>query len=76
MRFLPEKHLQDLPCSIVAIASAKKDLNINTETILPDTFKEDGYLDLDSMNKLIRENLPVKKKQYFKKPKEYFLKIS
>lgn len=74
MRFLPEKHLQDSPCSIVAIVSAKKDLNINTETILPDTFKEDGYLDLDSMNKLIRENLPVKKKQYFKRTERILLK--
>jgi hypothetical protein len=67
MRHLPPKHFQSLPCSIVAITSAKKDLNIYTETIFPKELREDGYLDLNVMNKLVRANLPVKKKQYFKK---------
>ena len=73
MRFLPEKHLQDSPCSIVAIVSAKKDLNIKTETVFPEKLRENGYLDLNSMNKLIRENLPVKKKQYFKRTERILL---
>lgn len=73
MRHLPEKFLYDMPCSIVAITSAKKDLNINTETILPNNLKENGYLDLNSMNKLIRTNLPVKKKQYFKRTERILL---
>ena len=73
MRYLPEKHLQDHPCSIVAIASAKKDLNINTDTNFPEKLREDGYLSLDDMNKLIRENLPVKKKQYFKRTERILL---
>ena len=67
MRYIPEEYLADLPCSIVAIASAKKDLNIYRETIFPKELREDGYLDLNAMNKLVRDNLPVKKKQYFKK---------
>lgn len=80
MRYIPEVYLLNIPCSIVAIACAKKDCNILTETKFPETLKGDGYLDLDSMNKLVRFNLPIKKKQYFKKTErillENFLKIN
>ena len=67
MRYIPEDHLLNTPCSIVAIACAKKDRNTLTETKFPKELKENGYLDLNSMNKLIRTNIQVKKKQYFKK---------
>lgn len=73
MRYLPEKYLYDMPCSIVAIASAKRNIDIKTETILPDILKENGYLDLNSMNKLIRANFSVKKKQYFKRTERIHL---
>lgn len=77
MRYMPAKYLTDLPCSIVAITSAKNNLNICTETKFPEELKENGYLDLNSMNKLIRTNIKVKKKQYLKKteriPLENFL---
>lgn len=65
IQIIPKEHLMNYPCSVVAVASA---LNLKDKDIeIPDKLKSDGYLTLEEMNKYIRKNLKVKKKEYFKR---------
>lgn len=63
MRLSPSRKMDDLPCSMVTIGCATE--NINPE--IPEGLKKDGYLSLDAMNRYIRKNLNVRKKEYFKR---------
>ena len=78
----PDPNWISLPCSICAVKTAldfwvppklKDDFK---EINIPDGFvvKKDSYVTLNSMNKLIRSNLPVRKRVNFKKGERPLLK--
>lgn len=63
---LPKYHM--LPCSFVGVGCAFEDIyKADFPGVLSEELKEDGWLNLDDANRYIREYLPVKKKQYFKR---------
>ena len=68
-RILPDKSLDGVPCSIVAVTCALGD----TPTDIPD-LKDDGYATLASANKYIRSNLPIKKRVDYKRGQRPVLK--
>ena len=67
-RIIPDEVYSRRPCSVVSIGCAlgltdRKQIR----AIVPDGLKNDGYLSLDGMNRLVRSVLPVEKKEVFKR---------
>lgn len=59
-KIIPENIYRDLPCSYVAIGCAKgglQDVKVSVKT--------DGYATLRDTNKAIRENLKIRKYEYY-----------
>ena len=67
-RITPNRDYEELPCSIVAVGCA---LNISAWeavfTLKSPDLHNDGYLSLDAMNRLIRANMTVTKRENFKR---------
>ena len=59
-RIIPENIYRDLPCSYVAIGCAKGGLQDVKVSV-----KADGYATLRDTNKAIRENLKIRKYEYY-----------
>ena len=83
MRITPDKKFRHLPCSYVAVGSAYEDIRNPDKSAkprylfdaeMPDGLKNDGYLTLAGANKFMRQYLPVRKKQTFKKAERPKLK--
>lgn len=72
MRITPSNIYNNLPCSIVAVGCALGD---EEGKIIKEVegLKDDGYLTLDNMNRYIRSQLPVQKKEYFRKGERLLL---
>ena len=67
-RIIPFSRFSGLPCSYVGVACAYEDIyGKEFDAELPPDLRDDGYLSLDAANRFIRQHLPVKKKQYFKR---------
>lgn len=71
-RITPDKLYDGLPCSMVAVGCAKNDAAELVSRAVG--LKGDGYLTLDDMNRYIRANLSVRKKEYFKRGERPLLK--
>lgn len=67
-RIIPLSIYEGLPCSAVAVGCA---LNVarksDLKPLISNDLKPDGYLSLDGMNKLIRANLSVYKRENYKR---------
>lgn len=65
---IPAEVYEELPCSMVALGSA---LGLADEErvseLASDALKDDGYLTLDGMNKLIRAHMKVKRTMYYRR---------
>ena len=75
MRIEPDSKYHGLPCSYVGAGCAYE--NIKKERFAPDLpegLKDDGYLTLENANKFIRQFLPIRKKQYFKRSERFTLR--
>lgn len=81
-RILPPKEWENEPCSLCAVKTALK-LNIPpeykhlfSEMVVPDGYilRKDGYAALNSMNKLVRFNLSVRKRIDYKRGERPLLK--
>ena len=57
----PDDMFRGMPCSVTALGCATGRID------LPVGLKEDGYLSLRDMDTFIRANIPVKRKDYFKR---------
>ena len=75
MRINPKSKYHGLPCSYVATGCAYEQIyQVMFNAELPDNLKNDGYLELDDVNKFIRRFFEVRKKQYFKRGERPVLK--
>lgn len=64
----PDRVYHGLPCSMVAVGCAKGLTNIfEIEKLRSPLLKEDGYLTLQGGNRLVRDNLDVKKRTDFRR---------
>lgn len=75
MRYFPRDIYNCMPCSYVSVGVAYENLygkSFEFEEL--DEYREDGYLNLDDMNKFIRSKLPIKKKVYYKRTERITLK--
>jgi len=75
MRYFPRDIYNCMPCSYVSVGVAYENLygkSFEFEEL--SGYKEDGYLNLDEMNKFIRSKLPIKKKVYYKRTDRITLK--
>lgn len=61
IRVIPDKSLEGLPCSSVAISCA-----LGRKVVLP-TSHDDGYMTLKDNNRHVREHLSVARYKYFKR---------
>ena len=67
-RITPDNKYHGLPCSYVGTGCAYEDvIGEPFPAELPCGLYDDGYLTLENENKFIRQFLPIKKKQYFKR---------
>ncbi len=67
-RITPSAKYRGLPCSYVGTGCAYEDVFKKPFDIpLPEGLKDDGWLTLENENRYIRQYLPIKKKQYFKR---------
>lgn len=68
MRITPSPKYNGKPCSYVGTGCAYEDTTGKPFTAqLPADLKQDGYLTLESMNRFIRQHLPIRKKTYYKR---------
>lgn len=67
-QIIPDNKYNGLPCSIVAVSCAKKEL------VMTSTSHTDGWMTLKDNNKYVRENLDVKKYVYYKRNERPLLK--
>lgn len=75
MRIDPNPKYHGMPCSFVATGTAYEQIyKTPFEKELPDGLKDDGYLSLNDINKFIRDNLKVRKKEYYKRGARITLK--
>ena len=65
-RIIPNDIYRGLPCSMVAVGSAKGETQ-RRKLQRPEGLRADGYLSLSNMTKYIKENLDVAKKETFKR---------
>lgn len=74
-RIEPDEKYRGLPCSYVGAGCAYEDITQEAFNMaLPDGLKSDGYLSLDNFNRFLRQILPVRKKQYFKRIERFTLR--
>ena len=72
---LPNSKYEELPCLYVAVGTAYEKIYQTTFIkSIPDSVKINGYMTLQNANKFIRENLPVRKYQYYTKKERPLLK--
>ena len=75
-QIIPDRIYDGLPCSMVAVGSALKLTDqASVSRLKSDVLKNDGYLSLDGMNRLIRANMSVKKKVSYKRNERPSLKV-
>ena len=67
-RILPAKIYEGIPCSAVAVGCALGCADKKaTDALMSPELKDDGYLSLDGMNRLIRSNLGVTRRVNFRR---------
>lgn len=66
MRYNPDRKYIDQPCSYVSVGTGYEDITWKIfKGEMPEGLKKDGYLTLEAMNRFIRNNLLVRKRDKF-----------
>ena len=74
-RIIPANIYENLPCSMVAVGCALGYADRErVKGLKSDLLKNDGYLSLDGMNKLIRANTSVKRRSHYRRGERPYLK--
>lgn len=75
MRIKPKEKYRGWPCCYVGTGCAFEDIyNDKFRAKLPPGLKKDGWATMDILNRYVRDNLPVKKKVYFKRSERFKLR--
>ena len=75
MRITPNAKYLNLPCSYVGTGCAYEQYHHKPfNEPLPSNLGEDGWSTLDNTNRYIRQYLPIRKKEYFKRGQRPILK--
>ena len=75
MRIKPKEKYRGWPCCYVGTGCAFEDIyNDKFRAKLPPGLKKDGWATMDILNRYVRDNLPVKKKVYFKRTERFKLR--